>query len=61
MTISKEQFVSIGQSIYSTWLEDACELDRMTEGDRRRLFSFAAKVALEATEEFAKVFDGQEG
>lgn len=35
MSISKEQFVSIGQSIYSTWLGDACELDRMTKEDRR--------------------------
>lgn len=61
MTISREQFVSIGQSLYATWLGDACELDRMTEGDRRELFSFAAKVALEAAEEFAKVFEGQVG
>lgn len=61
MTISKEQFVSIGQSIYTVWMEDAFGLGNRTEKERREFFNFSAKVALEATEEFVKVFDSQEG
>lgn len=61
MSISKEQFVSVGQSIYTLWMGDAFELNCQTEEQRREFFSLAAKFALEATEEFAKVFDGQEG
>jgi hypothetical protein len=57
---SQKRFVDIGQTLYIQWLKDVNNPMDTSEEGRRLVYNFFAKVAFEAAEEFAKVFNHQE-
>lgn len=61
MNFSQERFVNIGQTLYTGWLNQSSGLGTLDPQDRRVMLKTLAEMAFEAAEEFAKVFDGQEG
>jgi hypothetical protein len=57
---SQEQFVDLGQTLYTEWLKTCSNMQSATEQERREIFKFCAELSFEAAEEFAKVFHHQE-
>ena len=57
---SQEQFVDLGQTLYTEWLKTCSNMQSATEQERREIFKFCAELSFEAAEEFAKVFRHQE-
>jgi hypothetical protein len=57
---SQEQFVDLGQTLYTEWLKTCSNMQSATEQERREIFKFCAELSFEAAEEFAKVFNHQE-